>query len=174
MDRMATATKRRTSQGSKPRTTPRKPNATVAEEEAVYAEFVRTGSYQRATEKLGGFGIRSRSTVYSIVHRLKKDEEIERERTAMRVLLAHDAMAKIGYLIEEIDPREMGTERSSRGSEAARAAADLGRVLQSLEPKKDADIVIPEIHVFTGIAPPSDDEAPVQGATGPDGKVTIQ
>jgi hypothetical protein len=115
-----------------------------------------------------------RSTVFGLVHRLAGDE-LERDRTAMRALLARDAMVRISDLIQAVDPRDMGTERSSRGSEAARAAADLGRVLQALEPKRDQEAVIPTIQVFTGISPPSEEEAqPVEPAAVPDGKVTLQ
>jgi hypothetical protein len=154
--------------GPKGRKSPRS-RTPVATEEAVYAKQIELNSYRRTAEFFG----MPFTTVWHICERLGRDS-LEQERTALRARLMRDALGKAAAVIVLVEPGELGSERSSRGAEAARALADMGRFIQGLEPKKDQDVVIPEIHVFTGIAPPSEDEAPVQPATGPDGKVTIQ
>lgn len=167
---MAASTTAKYRGGSKKRTKPRNRPAPPATEEEVYAYYIQTDSWTRTSEQFG----MPVSTVFGLVHRLMGDEKIEKDRNSLRALLARNAMMRIAALIDHAVASDMGTERSSRGSEAARAAADLGRVLQSIEPKKDAELVIPEINVYTGIAPPSEEEALPAPAVGPDGKVTIQ
>lgn len=159
--------------GSKPRTTPRARDASPATEEEVYAHYIGvTQSYTRTSEHFG----MPLSTVFGMVKRVGGDR-LEEHRRAMRADLATKIWKRVTRLAGVVTPKSVGIAgRSSRGAEAARAAADLSRVMAVLEPKETTadDGRALAINVFTGLAPASEDEVEVQAQPGPDGKVTLQ
>lgn len=121
-----------------------------AKEEQVYATYIATGSYQDTAEKHG----MPKSTVFGIVQRVGGDG-LEQHRTAMRADIARRIWDKVAVLADAVNLNELGTEKSSRGFEAARAAESLSRVAAALEPKdKDRGEMPVAVTVAFGFTPP--------------------
>jgi hypothetical protein len=120
-------------------------------EEKVYSHYLLRLNY---AETARSFDLPAR-TVINIVKRLAGDELAEL-RLAMRSDLAAMAWARIDDLLNAITPENLGTEHSSQGLEAARAARELARIARLLEPPEERDRVAPPpvIRVYPGVMRP--------------------
>ncbi len=119
-------------------------------EEAVLAHYVVCGSYAETARKFD----MPTETVFGICKRLGRDELTEL-RLSKRADLADKAWANIGDLIAVVTPANCGTERSSKGLEAARAAGELARIAHLLEPPEaDQEVGPTTINVYGGMRPP--------------------
>jgi len=119
-------------------------------EEAVLAHYIVCDSYAAT----GRHFELPTETVFSICKRLGSDKLAEL-RLSKRADLAGKAWTNIAELIGVVTPANLGTERSSKGLEAARAAGELARIAHLLEPPAvEADEVPTEIHIHTGMRPP--------------------
>lgn len=121
----------------------------------MYATFSRTLDFSE-TARLTHV---PRQTVHDIVRRLSGDGLADL-RQKLRADLAEEAWAMSRDLIRHVIPENMGTERSSKGSESARAALDLAKIAGLLhrvdQPAAGGEALapVPLITVFTGLAPP--------------------
>lgn len=121
-------------------------------EEEVFAEYLICQSYS-ATGRTFNMPVQ---TVFEIVERLSGDRgELGRLRNAMRADMIHKSFGRVDEVIDLIRPDELGTEKSSRGLEAARAVGELGRFIAGLEPKQqDVPVGDTIINISTGMKPP--------------------
>ena len=82
---------------------------------------------------------------------------------AARADIARKCWRKIEALVDEITTATLGTERSSRGLEAARALGELGRLAVALDPPvvEREDDTAPKVIIINGGLPadPDDHEA---------------
>jgi hypothetical protein len=98
-------------------------------EEAVFADYLTTLNHAETARRLD---LPTR-TVANIVKRLANDDLAEL-RSALRTDLAEKAFSKIAELIALVTPDNLGTARSSKGLEAARAAGEIGRIAALVKP----------------------------------------
>jgi len=134
-----------------------------AVEEAVLAHYVACGSYAETGRTFD----MPTETVFSICTRLGGDELAEL-RLSKRADLAEKARASIGELITVVTPANCGTERSSRGLEAARAAGELARIAHLLAPpEQEQDAAPTTINVYSGMRPPPELEHEEHAVTVP-------
>jgi hypothetical protein len=131
-------------------------------EEEIYGRYLVVQSYTKVAEE---FGMKL-STVWGIVQRIGRDD-LEEDRKATRADIALEVWNKIRELIPVVRPSTLGTEKSSQGFEAARAADSLARIAAALEPKdRDQGGAPPVINVYTGLKPASDEPAKTEGGEG--------
>jgi hypothetical protein len=118
--------------------------------EKALALYARTLSYAEVGRRLDI----PRRTVCDLVHHAAGDD-LAHLRLEYRKDLAQEAHEAIGELLPIVRPANLGSEHSSRGSEAARAALDLAKVASLLDPReKENGGVPPVINVYTGVSPP--------------------
>lgn len=101
-------------------------------EEEVYAHYMRYQNYSKTARKFG----MPLSTVYGLVKRLAGDS-LEDHRRSMRADLSRRIWKRVGRLLEQVTPENLGSEKVSVGADTARAMADIAKVATYLEPKGD-------------------------------------
>ncbi len=120
--------------------------------EAIFARYMLLQNYAQTGRE---FGLATQ-TVWDIVDRLSAEQgtTVAALRNARRCDMANKMWDRVDELISEVMPEQLGTEKASRGLEAARALGELGRLAYLMEPKTDAVVGTTEIHVHTGMKPP--------------------
>jgi hypothetical protein len=123
-------------------------------EEKILADYLLRLNYAETARR---FDLPAR-TVVNVVKRLANDELADL-RLSIRADLVEKAWSKVDKLIDVVTPENLGTPRSSRGLEAARAAGELARVAHLLEPpEREAEPGPTVINLCTCLSPSTEED----------------